>query len=130
MRALDTNVLIRLIINDDRKQTAASLRAVQGEERILLLNTVLQEAVWVLQSVYGASREDVLHALERILSIATPETPMVSQTVEWFRDGMDIADALHLAAATAARCDTLYSFDKDFAKAAKGKTTCTVARPT
>lgn len=130
MIALDTNVLVRLVMNDDKKQTAATLRALQGEERVLLLNTVVQETVWVLQSVYGASREEVLEALERILSIATPETPMVSQALEWFRDGMDFADALHLATATAARCDTLYSFDRRFAKAAKGRTACAVAKPT
>lgn len=129
MIALDTNVIIRLVMNDDKKQTAASLRALEGEERVLLLNTVLQETVWVLQSVYDASREDVLEALQRILSIAMPETPMVSQALEWFRDGMDFADAVHLATATAARCGTLYSFDSPFAKAARGRTTCAVARP-
>jgi len=130
MIALDTNVLVRLVMNDDKKQTAASLRAVQGDEPVLLLNTVLQETVWVLQSVYGANREDVLEAVERILSIATPETPMMPQALEWFRDGMDFADAVHLATATAARCDTFYSFDKQFAKSAKGRTACTVAKPT
>lgn len=130
MIALDTNVLVRLVINDDKRQTAASLRTLRGEEQVLLLNTALQETVWVLQSVYDASRDDVLEALERILSIAKPQTLMVSQALEWFRDGMDFADALHLATATAARCDTLHSFDRHFAKAAKGKSACAVTRPT
>jgi predicted nucleic-acid-binding protein len=130
MIALDTNVIIRLVMNDDKRQTAASLRALRGEEQVLLLNTVLQETVWVLQSVYAASRDDVLEALERILSIAKPETPMVSQALEWFRDGMDFADALHLATATATRCGTLYSFDRHFVKAAEGKSACAVAKPT
>jgi predicted nucleic-acid-binding protein len=129
MIALDTNVLIRLVMNDDKKQTAASLRLLQGEERVVLLNTVLLETVWVLQSVYDASRDDVLKALQHILSIAKPETPTVPQALEWFRDGMDIADALHLATAAAARCSTLYSFDRDFAKSAKGKTACAVVKP-
>lgn len=129
MIALDTNVLIRLVLNDDKRQTAAGLRALQGEKRVLLLNTVLQETVWVLESVYAASRDDVLTALRRILSIATPESPMVPQALEWFGDGMDIADALHLATATTARCDTLYSFDRHFVKAAKGMTRCAVAKP-
>jgi predicted nucleic acid-binding protein len=86
--------------------------------------------VWVLQSVYDASRNDVLNALERILSIARPETTTVPQALEWFRDGMDIADALHLATATSARCSALYSFDRDFAKSAKGKALCAVVKPT
>jgi predicted nucleic-acid-binding protein len=129
MIALDTNVLVRLVMNDDKKQTAASLRLLQSEERVVLLNTVLLETVWVLQSVYNASRDEVLKALQRILSIARPETPTVPQALEWFRDGMDIADALHLATATAARCSTLYSFDRNFAKSAKGKTACAVVKP-
>jgi predicted nucleic-acid-binding protein len=129
MIALDTNVLVRLVMNDDKRQTAASLRLLRGDERVVLLNTVLLETVWVLQSVYDASRDDVLKAMERILSIAKPETTTVPQALEWFRDGMDIADALHLATATAARCSILYSFDRDFAKAAKGKAACAVAKP-
>jgi hypothetical protein len=45
MIALDTNVLVRLVMNDDKKQTAASLRLLQSEERVVLLNTVLLETV-------------------------------------------------------------------------------------
>lgn len=129
MITLDTNVLVRLLVNDDKKQTAASLRALRGEDDVLLLNTVFQETVWVLQSVYKAGRDDVLEAARRILSIARPENPMVPRALEWFGEGMDFADALHLATASAARCDTLYSFDRGFAKASKGKTACAVARP-
>ncbi len=130
MIALDTNVLVRLLMNDDPKQTAASLRVLNGAERVLLLDTVLLETVWVLQSIYEASREDVLEALQRILSIATPQTRMATLALEWFRDGMDFADALHLATATAARCETLVSFDIKFVNAARNRTTCTVAAPT
>ncbi|MDR2153504.1 MAG: type II toxin-antitoxin system VapC family toxin [Burkholderiaceae bacterium] len=129
MITLDTNLLVRLVMNDDKPQVAAGLRVLRRADRVLLLNTVLQETVWVLQSVYDASREDVLNALRHILSIATPENPAVARALEWFGDGMDFADALHLAAASAARCDTLYSFDKSFVKAAAGKTACAVTRP-
>lgn len=130
MIALDTNVLVRLLMNDAPKQTAASLRVLDGGERVLLLDTVLLETVWVLQSVYEASREDVLEALQRILSIATPQSRMASQALDWFREGMDFADALHLATATAARCGTLVSFDIKFVNAARNRTTCAVAAPT
>jgi predicted nucleic-acid-binding protein len=127
--ALDTNVLVRLIMNDDKAQASVSLRALQSADKVLLLNTVLQETVWVLQAVYKASREDVVNALERVLTIATPEFPWSLKALEWWREGMDIADALHLAGAAAARCETLYSFDRQFVKAAKGKAACVVAKP-
>jgi hypothetical protein len=71
-----------------------------------------------------------LKAMERILAIANPETTTLPQALEWFRDGMDIADALHLATATAPCCSNLYSFDRDFVKSAKGKRACAVVTPT
>ncbi len=129
MIALDTNVLVRLLMNDDKRQTAASLRTLEREQDVLLLNTVLLETVWVLQSVYAAGRAEILDAARRILSVATPESPTVSRALEWFGDGMDFADALHLATASSTRCETLYSFDKGFAKAARGKSACAVAKP-
>jgi predicted nucleic-acid-binding protein len=129
MIALDTNLLVRVITNDNKRQVAASLRVLQQHNQVLLLNTVLLETVWVLQAVYDASREDVVNALNRLLAIAIPETPMVVQAVQWFSEGMDFADVLHLATASEAHCDTLYSFDKPFAKVAVGKTDCVVTRP-
>ena len=44
-------------------------------------------------------------------------------------DGMDFADALHLAGAAAGRCQAVLSFDARFARAAKGRTACVVVRP-
>lgn len=129
MIALDTNVLVRLFMNDDPEQTAASLRVLNGVERVLLLDTVLLETVWVLQSIYAASREDAFEALQRLLAIATPQTRVASQALEWFRDGMDFADALHLATATAARCETLVSFDSKFVQSDHSRSACAVAAP-
>ncbi len=88
---------------------------------MLLSNTVLLKTVWVLESVYSASREDVLNTLDKIMSLATPETPMAPQILDWLRDGVDVADAMHLATAATARCGTLYSFDLGLVKKAKGK---------
>lgn len=129
MIAIDTNVLVRLLTRDSSAQAAAAERAIQAQDDILLLTSVLLETEWVLRSVYNVSRDDVAAALERLLDITTPETPMVRQALRWFADGMDWGDALHLAHASAARCNALLTFDVRFAKAAKGCTPCAVVQP-
>jgi predicted nucleic-acid-binding protein len=131
MMAIDTNLLLRLILNDDARQTAASLRALQSGVPVVLLNTVLQETAWVLESVYDKQRNDIADVLSDIATIPTMilEAPEIAQAVDWYRSGMDIADAIHLASAVAHQCGKMLTFDKDFVKQAKGKTACEVAIP-
>jgi predicted nucleic-acid-binding protein len=68
--AFDTNVLIRLLVKDDPDQfaTATALleRASEAEERCYLSDAVLCETAWVLASLYGASRSEILAALSTI----------------------------------------------------------------
>ena len=129
MIAIDTNVLVRLLVGDVAAQENAALRAVQAADGVLLLDTVLLETVWVLQSLYGAGRQEVCDSLQRVLTLGTPQTAMAQQALQWFAEGMDFADALHLAGAAAGRCQALLSFDARFARAAKGRTACAVVRP-
>jgi predicted nucleic-acid-binding protein len=53
MRAVDTNVIVRLIVRDDPQQTAAAEHFV--EKGAWVSNLALAETVWVLDSVYGLS---------------------------------------------------------------------------
>jgi predicted nucleic-acid-binding protein len=131
MMAIDTNLLLRLILNDDARQTAASLRTLQSGIPVVLLNTVLQETAWVLESVYARQCDDIADVLGDIATIPTVilEAPEIAQAIEWYRRGMDIADAIHLAGAVARQCDRMLTFDKDFVKRAKGKTACEVTIP-
>lgn len=129
MIAVDTNVLVRLLVGDDAAQASAALRAVQAADGVLLLDTVLLETVWVLQSLYSAGRQEVCDSLQRVLTLGTPQTAMAQQALQWFAEGMDFADALHLAGAVAGRCQALLSFDARFARAAKGRTVCAVVKP-
>lgn len=74
MRGLDTNVLVRYVVRDDPGQFAAAARLLDGAgargERFVLAPIVLCEFVWVLESAYACSRQDVSHALEQILRTA------------------------------------------------------------
>jgi predicted nucleic-acid-binding protein len=130
MIALDTNVLVRVVVGDDAAQTAASLRVLQGGEPVLLLNSVLLETAWVLKSVYGVPRDEIADVLHDFICIPMVmlESPAAIDAVAWYRDGMDFADAIHLAGA-ASRCEKLATFDAAFVRKAKGKTACEVLRP-
>ncbi|MGB5618156.1 MAG: PIN domain-containing protein, partial [Desulfobacterales bacterium] len=68
MIALDTNALVRLLIEDDEKQALVVRKLIASMEKqgrqILILTEVLIETVWVLESVYECTREDIYRFLE------------------------------------------------------------------
>ncbi len=102
MKALDTNVLLRYLRDDDPAQSkkAARLiqRAVQQGEPLFLNDVVLCELVWVLDSVYEHSRREILETMHSILLTAQFEFENRT-SIEWaladYRDSKaDFADCL------------------------------------
>ena len=65
MRAVDTNILIRLITRDDAKQRAAAETFISGGAWVSHL--VLVETVWVLDAVYDLSAARIANAIEMLL---------------------------------------------------------------
>lgn len=67
MIALDTNVLVRYVVEDDAAQTAAAVamieRAVERDEPLFVPQIVLCELVWVLSHAYRFNREEVVGVL-------------------------------------------------------------------
>jgi len=101
MIALDTNILVRYAVKDDRRQTVLATEFMKNN-RCRILKTVLLELVWVLSSPsgYGLPRKVVVERLRHILGLPTVETEdaiQVSQAISRYEQGMDFADALHLA---------------------------------
>jgi predicted nucleic-acid-binding protein len=77
MRAIDTNLLVRLIARDDTRQAAAAESFIRGGAWVSQL--VLVETVWVLTSVYGFGRTEVATAVDmlldhRELAVQDPDT--------------------------------------------------------
>jgi predicted nucleic-acid-binding protein len=102
MTALDTNVLVRIITNDDRAQAARAATFLREQERVFIPKTVLLELEWVLRSAYRTEPSAVVSALRDILSVSNVEIEdeaAVTQAIEWHERGMDFADALHVASA-------------------------------
>jgi predicted nucleic-acid-binding protein len=102
MTAIDTNVLVRIITNDDRAQAARAATFLREQDRVYIPKTVLLESEWVLRSAYKTGRNAIVSALRDILNVFNVEVedePSVSLAIEWYEKGMDFADGLHVASA-------------------------------
>lgn len=132
MIAVDTNVVVRVLTNDDPEQAAAVAALLEGETVYLPLSVVL-ETEWVLRIVYGLDRGVVVSALQRFLGIPTvtaESAGRLGQALAWYEEGFDFADALHLASASEAGADRLATFDGRFRLLAEESgTAVTLIRP-
>lgn len=101
MIAVDTNILVRYAVKDDKRQTALATSFI-ADNQCHVLKTVLLELAWVLSSPsgYDLRRETVVERLRHILGLPTinsEDAVQVAQAIDWYEKGMDFADALHLA---------------------------------
>jgi len=120
MIAADTNILVRYLTNDDPTQAKLALEILNKPEEIFIAKTVLLEMEWVLRSVYELKPPEILKGLLQILGLPNivPESPeQIALALEYYRQGMDFADALHLVAHSEIK--QFYTFDQAFVKKAK-----------
>ncbi|RKT44996.1 type II toxin-antitoxin system VapC family toxin [Thiocapsa rosea] len=104
MLAVDTSVVVRILTNDDPEQSPRAV-ALFERERIYLTKTVLLETEWALRFSYKLSRETVVCALRKVIGLQQVEVEtigVVATALDWHEQGMDFADALHLAGSTKA----------------------------
>lgn len=119
MLAVDTNIVVRYLVRDDTVQ-ATRAAALIRENQVWIAKTVLLEAEWILRSVYHYSPARVTEALRVIVGLPTvlvEDALAVAKALDWSEEGLDFADALHLASAGAA--DGFATFDRELAKQAK-----------
>ena len=111
MRAVDTNLVVRQFANDDPEQAEIAER-VLATDTVFLPKTVVLEFEWVMRGVYRLPTAPIAAAIERMLATANVEVEdrmAVARALGWFRQGMDFADALHLASSSHA--DDFVTFD-------------------
>ena len=122
MLGVDTNVIIRLLTEDDPATTARAGQLFE-RERIYLAKTVILETAWVLRRAYEFDPAEIIHAFERLLSlpnVTCEDADAVTDAIQWTRRGMDFADALHLASSRAGA--EFVTFDRKFARRASAVT--------
>ncbi len=117
MIAVDTNVLVRVLVADDAKQAEAARRWMSAHEvdGIFVDHIVLVELVWVLRSRYAQSRSSILRALDLLLAtggVVVPAEHTVRLALEAFRAGQgDFADHLIRERALAHSAAPVATFD-------------------
>ena len=117
-RAVDTNVLVRILVDDGTEQADRARQRFVTEE-VFVPSSVLLETEWVLRSHLGLDRKalnDLLTAVARAPAMQLENRTQMLQAIDAHRRGPDFADAIHLFAATS--CDGIYSFDALFRRKA------------
>ena len=119
MIGLDTNVLVRYIMQDDIRQSPLATRIVESltaQSRGFVPLVAIVELAWVLSSAYELSRSQLIEAFEALLR--TKELVVERGETVWKglrllqRSGGDFADCLIAGSAEAAGCTMTMTFDR------------------
>ncbi len=121
MDAVDTNVLVRYLLQDDPEMGQAAARLIDDGRGLGVSLVVLAETAFVLSSNYGAPREEVVDSLvgllrKRNIEVIGAEKTLVASALLLCRPSgrINYADALINADARAHEVGKLYTFDERF----------------
>ena len=124
MKALDTNVLVRFLVRDDERQASAAykiFKQAEADKQVFLVPLlVVLETVWVLEAVYSVKRNEILQAIDELLSmpILEFEAQSVIRRVLSSAKGSntDLSDLMIAHSAANAGCDCVLTFDRSASK--------------
>jgi len=119
MRAVDTNVLVRVLARDDTAQVASADAVVAQGGWVPLF--VLQETIWVLARAYGLDRKALATTVGMLLqhtSLVLESPEIVAAALKTFRKtpGVEFSDCMILESARRAAHLPVMTFDRGFAK--------------
>ena len=120
MPALDTNVLVRLLVDDDVRQSALARNLVNSigdrDEPLFVPLTVTLELEWVLRARFGFSRDTILSTLVRLLEtreLEFQDEASIERALFFYRSTpADFAECLHLGSAITSERRPLLTFDR------------------
>ena len=120
MKALDTNILVRFLVQDDVKQANKVIqlftKAEQYNEPLFIPLLVVLEVIRVLQSAYNVSRQDIVLAISDLLQMQVFEFENQKTLRDFVNSAnkysYDLSDILISQAALSATCETTLTFDK------------------
>ena len=115
MNAIDTNILIRYLTQDDVKQGEAAQKIIEDGAPVFLTHIVFIEAVWVLTASYGLDRRTITKVLHELTSsgfFIIDKSHMISRALQDYQKGFDFADMVIGYCGESKACNTTYTFDK------------------
>jgi predicted nucleic-acid-binding protein len=129
MIAVDTNIIVRLLTQDDESQFNQSVELFKSQN-IFISDTVILETEWVLRFAYKFKPSEICAALRSLFGLPNVHlnnAGLIAQALQWHEQGLDFADALHLAFSQ--QFTEFYTFDDKFVRRAEGLTKCVVKKP-
>ena len=124
MKGLDTNVLVRYLVQDDPRQAAVATRFIEtqcsDESPCFIGQIVLCELAWVLESNYGQSRAEISAVIEQLLQVGQLE--VMEPDVAWRalddykKSNADFPDHLMARINESQGCEVTLTFDKKASK--------------
>jgi predicted nucleic-acid-binding protein len=125
MIGLDTNVVVRYLVQDDPKQSEEANRLIEravAEGEILGISQIsLCEIIWVLERCYDANKQELINVLNQLLQtlqIQIERDDIARQALRDFENcsGVDFSDCLIGRQNVSNNCSFTYTFDKKAAK--------------
>jgi predicted nucleic-acid-binding protein len=110
--AVDTNVLVRYLVEDDVAQTDRAEAALRSGH-VMVPSTVLLETEWVLRTSYRFGRPAIADGITKLLGlpgVQPQDRAVAGQALAWYAKGLDFADALHLA--SSGQAEAFATFDR------------------
>lgn len=112
--AVDTNVLVRAAVRDDKQQTEAAMRIMARADMVAIAVSCLCEFAWVLRSVYGYRAPSIARAIRLLLAAENVETDrqVAEAGLAMLDAGGDFADGVIAYEGKWLGAETFVSFDK------------------
>jgi len=129
MISVDTNLLVRLLTNDDPIQARRAVKILKSDD-IYIPKTVILETEWVLRYAYEIVRSNIINGFQKLLglpNVSVEDPDSIYQAVKWYEENFDFADALHLASSR--RCGSFATFDSSLIKKARQFSSMEMIKP-
>ncbi len=122
MIAIDTNIIVRTIVDDNATQVARA-KVLLARGNLFVSTTVLLETEWVLRALYGLARANLADVLERFCGldgVNVNDPDQVSRALIAYRGGADFADIIHVLECESAGISKFATFDAGMRKELRG----------
>ena len=129
MISVDTNLLVRILTNDDPIQARRAVKILKSDD-IYIPKTVLLETEWVLRHAYEVGRSAIAVGFQKLLglpNVSVEDPDSIYQAISWYENKFDFADALHLASSR--RCESFATFDSSLIKKAQQFSSMEMIKP-